>query len=78
VEAETVINDLQALQRDINLKQRDTEVDGMILLVRGSRRNRELLRAADALRRDFPIPTRGLLGSLAHGHVPSGNGIIIL
>jgi len=78
VEAETVINDLQALQRDINLKQRDTEVDGMILLVRGSRRNRELLRAADALRRDFPIPTRGLLASLAHGHVPSGNGIVIL
>jgi len=78
VEAETVINDLQALQRDINLKQRDTEVDGMILLVRGSRRNRELLRAADALRRDFPMPTRGLLASLAHGHVPSGNGIVIL
>ncbi len=78
VEAETVINDLQALQRDINLKQRDTEVDGMILLVRGSRRNRELLRAADALRRDFPIPTRGLLASLAHGHVPSGNGIVIM
>lgn len=78
VEAETVINDLQALQRDINLKQRDTEVDGMILLARGSRWNRALLRAADALRRDFPIPTRGLLASLAHGHVPSGNGIVIL
>lgn len=78
VEAETVINDLQALQRDINLKQRDTELDGMILLVRGSRRNRELLRAADALRRDFPIPTRSLLASLGHGHVPRGNGIVIL
>ena len=78
VEAETVLDDLQALQRDINLKQHDAGLERMILLVRGSRRNRDILRGADALRRDFPIATRGVLTALAHGRDPGGNGLVIL
>jgi len=78
VEAETVLDDLQALERDIHLKRRDADLERMILLVRGSRRNREILRGADALRRAFPFETRRILAALARGRDPGGDGIVIL
>ncbi|HUF07124.1 MAG TPA: helix-turn-helix domain-containing protein [Candidatus Binatia bacterium] len=78
VEAETMLNDLQALEREMNLKQRDADLAVMILLVRGSKRNRDILRPADALRRAFPVQTRGVLTALANGRDPGGNGLVIL
>jgi transcriptional regulator with XRE-family HTH domain len=78
VEAETVLDDLQALQRGVNLKKRDAGIDVMLLLVRGSSRNRAILRGADALRRDFPLQTRGILAALAAGRDPGGSGIVVL
>ena len=78
VEAETLIADLQDLERELNLKQRDGNLDSMILLVRGSRRNREILRGADAFRRAFPLSTRAVLAALAAGGAPDGNGIVLL
>ena len=78
VEAETVLEDLQMLERDVNLKQRDARLAVMILLVRGSERNRAILRYADALRRAFPVHTRGVLAALAAGRDPGGNGLVIL
>lgn len=78
VEAETVLDDLQALQRDINLKQRDAGLDVMLLLVRGSQRNRTILRGADAFRADFPLQTRGILAALGAGRDPGGSGIVML
>ena len=78
VEAETVLEDLQALERDVNLKQRDAGLAVMLLLVRGSARNRRVLRAADALRRSFPLHTRRVLAALGGGREPVGNGIVIL
>jgi len=78
VEAETVLEDLQALERDVNLKQRDASLPQMLLLVRGSPRNRRILRDAGALRRAFPLPTRRVLAALAAGRDPGGNGIVIL
>jgi transcriptional regulator with XRE-family HTH domain len=78
VEAETVLDDLQALERDVNLKQRDAGIDLMLLLVRGSLRNRRILRGADALRSDFPLRTRGILAALGRGQDPGANGIVIL
>jgi len=78
VEAETVLEDLQALERDIQLKQRDAGLAVMILLVRGSERNRTILRYADALRRAFPVHTRRVLSALAAGRDPEGNGLVIL
>lgn len=78
VEAETVLEDLQALEREINLKQRDAGLGVMLLLVRASPRNRRILRQADALRRAFPLETRRVLASLAAGRNPGGNGIVIL
>lgn len=78
VEAETVLGDMQELEREINLKQRDAKLERMILLVRGSRRNREILRAADALRRAFPVQTRAMFAALAEGRDPGANGLVIL
>lgn len=78
VEAETVLGDLQDLEREIHLKQRDANLERMILLVRGSRGNREILRAADALRRSFPIQTRAVLAALAEAKDPGANGLVIL
>ena len=78
VEAETVLEDLQALEREVNLKQRDAGLAVMLLLVRGSPRNRSILRQADALRRAFPMETRRVLAALAAGRDPGGNGIVIL
>lgn len=78
VEAETVLADLQALEREVNLKQRDASLQRMILVVRASRRNREIIRAADGLRAAFPVSTRRALTALAAGQDPGGNALVII
>ena len=78
VEAETVLDDLQALERAISLKRRDAALERMILLVRDSVRNRRILRSSDALRRSFPLHTRAVLAALALGRDPGADGIVIL
>ena len=78
VEAETILDDLQALERDINLKRRDAGLDRMILLVRDSRRNRDILRATDVLQRSFPMSTRATMAALARGQDPGADGIVVL
>ena len=54
VEAETMLDDVQALQRDMELKRRDAELGRMVLLVKDSAHNRRVLRSTDALGRTFP------------------------
>ena len=78
VEAETMLDDLQALERDINLKRHDAELDRMILLVRDSRRNRDILRSTDALQRSFPMSTRATMTALVRGQDPGADGIVVL
>jgi transcriptional regulator with XRE-family HTH domain len=78
VEAETMLDDIQALQRDINLKRRDAGLERMILLVRDSQRNRHILRSTDALRRMMPLDTRAVMSALSRGHDPGADGIVIL
>lgn len=78
VEAETNLHDLQALERDINLKRRDAGIERMILVVRGTKRNREILRAAEAFRRSFPCTTRAVLAALSRGRAPEADGIVML
>ncbi|HLO35109.1 MAG TPA: helix-turn-helix transcriptional regulator, partial [Candidatus Deferrimicrobium sp.] len=58
VEAETVIDDLQALERRLALKARDGGIDHVILLVAGTRRNRRALAAALGAFADLPLRTR--------------------
>jgi transcriptional regulator with XRE-family HTH domain len=78
VEAETELSDLQALERDINLKKRDARLGRMILLVRESRRNRRTLRTADALRRSYPLETRAVLAALGRRRDPGADGIVVV
>lgn len=78
VEAETVLDDLQALEREINLKRRDAQLERVILLVRGSRRNRDIVRSSPALRRAFPAGTRTTLAALAQRRDPGADALVIL
>ena len=78
VEAETVIDDTQALDRKLALKHRDGAVDHVILLVADTVRNRRALASAGAAFADLPLRTRALLRALRAGEEPDGSGIVIL
>lgn len=78
VEAETVLDDLQALERNIRAKQRDGRLERIVLLVRGSHRNRQILAGADALRQAFPLKTRAVMAAMARGADPGADGIVLL
>lgn len=79
VEAETVLADIQALDRRLALKERDGGMDRTILLISDTRRNRSILRSAgDVLRTRFPIDSATALADLARGIDPGGNALIVL
>lgn len=79
VEAETHPTDAQALMRRLALKHRDGEVDGVLLVLRGTRHTRTFLAAADdLLASSFPIPGRRALELLRAGVDPGGSAIIVL
>jgi transcriptional regulator with XRE-family HTH domain len=79
VEAETRVRDLQALTRRIRLKQRDSNVDHVILLLAGTRWNRGLVRsyAAD-LTAQFPGTGRDVVAALSAGRDPGTSCVILL
>ena len=79
VEAETRPTDLQALQRRLALKLRDSGFDHVLLVLLDSRHNRALVREfrselADA----FPIPGSRALELLAAGVQPGGSSVLLL
>jgi transcriptional regulator with XRE-family HTH domain len=79
VEAETRLRDLQAAARRTNLKQRDGELDHVILLVADTRANRLALRlGATELSESFPVSQRDCLRALRDGRDPGGSAIIVL
>lgn len=78
VEAETHLDDVQALERGIADKQRDLGVERVILLVAATRHNREVVARVPELRRRFPIGTRACLAALARGLDPGGDGLVII
>lgn len=78
VEAETVLDDLQALERRLALKRRDGAVDHVLLLVADTRRNRRALASAPAAFAELPLRTRAILRALAAGADPGASGIVIL
>ncbi len=77
VEAETVIDDGQALQRKLALKLRDGGFDHLILLVADTPRNRAALEAT-SLRDSYPLPGRSVLQALREGRDPGASGVVIL
>jgi len=78
VEAETVIVDVQALERKLSLKQRDGGVHHLVLLIADTPRNRRALASAPASFRGWPFRTRDILGALRAGRDPGASGIVFL
>ena len=79
VEAETRLDDLQALERRTLLKKRDAALDVLILLVGDTGWNREVLSShREDLRASFPLDTRAILAAISHGHAPTADGIVVL
>ena len=79
VEAETLPRDAQAVVRRLQLKQRDGGVDGVLLVVRDTRRTREFLhQAADELAGAFPSSGRRALELLAAGLQPEGSAVVLV
>lgn len=79
IEAETLPRDAQALIRRLQLKLRDGGLDGMLLVLRDTRRTREFMReAADELAGAFTVPGRRASELLAAGLEPDGSGVILV
>lgn len=79
VEAETGPRDSQALIRRIRLKERDGEVDSVILLLRATIQTRRFLLDAGAhLRAAFPGDGGVAMTRLRAGAAPGANAVIVL
>lgn len=79
VDAETRLQDLQALQRRCELKARDSGVDRLVLLVAATRHNRLVLHEhRAALASTFPADTAEVMACLRQGRLPPRNGIVII
>jgi transcriptional regulator with XRE-family HTH domain len=79
VEAETVLDDVQALERRLALKRRDGLLDHVVLLLARTTRNRVALAAVGpGLREAFPVEARAMLQALRDGRDPGGSGIVML
>lgn len=78
VEAETVLDDIQALERRLALKVRDGRVDGVILVVADTRRNRRALAAAPGAFAVFDRNAGRILRNLAAGRDPGGSSLVLV
>jgi transcriptional regulator with XRE-family HTH domain len=78
VDAETVLDDLLALERRLALKRRDGGIGHVIVLVAATTRNRRALASAPAAFADLPLRTREILAALRDARDPAGSGIVIL
>jgi transcriptional regulator with XRE-family HTH domain len=78
VEAETRPRDIQALQRRIALKARDSGITPVLLLLADTQHNRQLLRDHPNLRDDFPVPGSRALELLGAGVFPGGGAVLRL
>ena len=78
-EAEMAPTDSQALNRRLQLKLRDSGVNGVLLVLPKTRRVREFLAGATAvLAPSFPVPGSLALERLRVGSDPGGSSIIVL
>jgi hypothetical protein len=79
VEAEVRLRDIQALDRRIALKRRDSSIELVILLVANTRHNRMVLASlGDSLAGSFPFPGRRALELLRAGVAPEASAIVVL
>jgi transcriptional regulator with XRE-family HTH domain len=79
VDLETAPRDAQAVARRMQLKARDSGVDGMILVLKDSRQSRLFLDGSlPYLSTLFPTPGHEALEALRRGERPAGNAIVLL
>ena len=79
VEAETRVRDLQALFRRVGLKQRDSGVGTVVLLLSATRTNRLVIRDyREELATAFPTSHPDVLRALARREAPPSNGVVLL
>jgi transcriptional regulator with XRE-family HTH domain len=79
IDAETRLRDIQAVDRRVMLKLRDSGWERAVLLIAGTRGNRAVVRAyGDALRANYPVPQVAALRALAAGVDPGGNCMIVV
>ena len=76
VEAETVLADIQALERKLTLKQRDGGVDHVLLLVADTPRNRRARASAPASLAALTGNPRDVLAALRAGRDPGTSALI--
>jgi transcriptional regulator with XRE-family HTH domain len=78
-EAESGPRDAQALLRRVAIKQRDGEMESVVLLLRSTAQTRRFLQEAGAaVRSAFPIDGIVALERLRRGDAPGGNAMIVL
>lgn len=79
VEAETRPNDLQAVERSMFAKKRDSGVQRMAMLISATDRNLALVRAhLPALRQTYPLDTRAFMAAIRDGRDPGADAIVLL
>jgi hypothetical protein len=78
LEAETALDDTQALERRLALKLRDGGFDRLLVVIADTERNRRVLRAAPHLFVAYPLTGRAVLRALRSGTQPSRSGIVLL
>ncbi|HYK96342.1 MAG TPA: hypothetical protein VE011_10830 [Candidatus Dormibacteraeota bacterium] len=79
IEAETHVQDLQALERRVALKLRDGEVTAVVLVLSDTRHHRELLGGlGSSLLTAFPTGSRAALRMLHGGIAPGTNSIVLV
>jgi transcriptional regulator with XRE-family HTH domain len=79
VDAETRLTDVQSLLRRLQLKQRDSGIDCIVLLVSATRHNRAVINLHRlALASILPLGTRQIMRALRRGEAPPASGIVLL
>ena len=78
VEAETRLDDVQAVVRRLRAKQRDLGTTRAVLLLADTRHNRDVVREIPALRDEFPIAPRTCLLALARDEDPGGDCLLLM
>lgn len=78
-ELETRLHDLQAQQRRLTLKERDGNVDILLLVVADTTANRRFLEQhRDQLRGLLPLDSRQVFEAFRRGELPERSGIVIV
>lgn len=78
IEAETRVDDTQAVIRKAFAKARDLGAIRTVLLLADTRRHRRMLEDHPELRERFPMGTRQCLTALARGTDPGGDCLVLL